>query len=197
MWLPFTETWWYNRSSWWSLVSTKSRKNIHCNHFIMCCEHRSMCWTGKTSNPRLIFWLFLRFECAKFVFVVCSPDQRMKPLLRSFTRHLRTINASASPNCHRLTLQFVIMLEMWVWSILWFIRVIALQVVELAKKTENSLRDLKNIHCWSHVAGNLSDWTFLGQKQRLCYCRTSSALECFSMFFCFWIISTFGWGVFQ
>lgn len=41
-----------------------------------------------------------------------------------------------------------------------------------------------------HFPGHISNWFILGQEQRLCCCWTSSALECFRMRFCSWVVST-------
>lgn len=64
---------------------------------------------------RICNWFSWLYFCAVFVIcnVVCCQDQHMKHSLRSCTRLLRTTNASASQSCHSLTLQFLIMQEMY------------------------------------------------------------------------------------
>lgn len=90
-WLP--ETWWDHCSSGWGLVC------------VLAYDLNYMSFVN-------LFDGYLSSLCS--FYAACCQDQHMKLLLRSCTRHLKIISASASQNYHVLTSPFLIMLVMWV-----------------------------------------------------------------------------------
>ena len=110
----FPETGWHNCSSRWGLV--------RCTEHLLIFDIFKI-WLKFSQLVDYVLIIISDCSCGDAVdffplvrsplnLKACFQDQHMKHLLRSCTRRLKIISASASPNCLVATSQFAIMLVM-------------------------------------------------------------------------------------